>query len=59
MEHSQNTDSNTQNNVNSGPVTDSDYQRKSEAPLKLSHVCNNLQYTCCTQTDNHFTTTTY
>ena len=34
--------------------------RTSEAPLKLLHVYYNLTilYTCCTQTDNHFTRTT-
>ena len=37
-----NVDSNTQTNINSGPVTTALLHRTSEAPLKLSHVYYNL-----------------
>ena len=55
-----NTDSNSQTNVNSGPVTTATIQYLDQRQLwNYRTYITTLQYTCCTQTDNHFTTTTY
>ena len=53
-----NTNSNTDSNIqtNSGPVT------TATMPYIRGTYCTyirTLQYTCCTQTDNHFTATDY
>ena len=48
-----NTESNTQTNVNSGSVTTA-----ATIPyIRGTSETTTLQYTCCTQTDNHFTKT--
>ena len=52
-----NTDSNTQTKLNSGPVTTATIHRR-HLWIHRTYTTT-LQYTCCTQTDNHFTTTTY
>ena len=49
-----NTDSDIQTNVNSGPVTTATIPY-----IRGTYNTTTLQYMCCTQTDNHFTTTAY
>ena len=53
-----NTDSNTQTKVNSGPITTETipYIRGTSETIR-ARILQRLQYTCCTQTDNHLTTT--
>ena len=50
------TDSDTQTNVNSGPVTTATIPYIRGTSETIARI---LQHTCCTQTDNHFTATAY
>ena len=54
-----NTDSNTQTDVNAGPVTKATIPYIRGTSSETIARIRTLQYTCCTQTDNHFTTTAY
>ena len=53
-----NTDSDTQTNINTGPVTTArDYTVRQGHLWNYRTYTTTLQYRCCTQTDNHFTAT--
>ena len=55
-----NTDSNTQTNVSSGQVTTGTIPYIRGTSETITRILQPyMQYTCCTQKDNHFTTTTY
>ena len=54
-----NTVSNTQTNINSGPVTTTTIPYVRGTSETIAHILQPYTNTCCTQTDNQFMTTTY